>query len=61
MEKQEVLNKSKHPRDLFRRFHFTLKNQKNQKKSKNRIPTYRISGPENWVKKFQKPLSKCKK
>lgn len=58
MEKQEVLNKSKHPRDLFRRFHFTLKNQK---KSKNRIPTYRISGPENWVKKFQKPLSKCKK
>lgn len=30
MEKQEVLNKSKHPRDLFRRFHFTLKNQKTE-------------------------------
>lgn len=38
-----------------------LKTKKNQKKSKNRIPTYRISGPENGVKKFQKPLSKCKK
>lgn len=36
MTKQEVLNRSKHPRDLFRRFHFTLKKKRKKRKTEFR-------------------------